>query len=137
MFKLVKSAFLTERLDIKNNHLKPAKFQLKPILRRSTGKINETTFFTTLTLAIESTEANPFPVDLHVDFKGIFEFKDIENEGEITSYLQTKAVELMYPYLRSMVSGLTVTAMLPPIILPIINIVEVFKKANQETAYIN
>ncbi len=136
MYKLVKSAFLTERLDIKNNHLKPAKFQLKPIIRRSTGKINNTTYFTLLSLTIETSEENPFPVNVHVDFKGIFEFQDIDNEADITVFLQTKAVELMYPYLRSMLSGLTVTAMLPPIILPIVDIVAVFKN-NTETAYIN
>ncbi len=134
--KLIKSGFVIERMELKNNHLKPAKFKLKPKLTRKTGKINETTFFTELSLAIESNEEDRFPVDIHIDFKGIFEFADIVNQEDVQKFLEVKAVEIMYPYLRSMASNLTSAALMPPLVLPIMDPSLIFKQ-KLETTYIN
>lgn len=44
MYKLVRTTFVTEKLEFKNNHLKPGNFKLKPTLSRRTGKINQNVF---------------------------------------------------------------------------------------------
>ncbi len=136
MYKLVRTTFVTEKLEFKNNHLKPGNFKLKPTLSRRTGKINQNVFFTTLILSVENNELYPFPVDLLVEFRGIFEFKDIDNESEIMEFLKIEAVNIMFPYLRSITTNLTTTAMMPPIVLPIVDVKKLFKN-NNDSVYIN
>ena len=136
MFKLVKSSFGTDHLEMKKNNIKPGKFKLRPILSRQTGKINDTTYFTLLKLVVESNEEYPFPVNLTIDFRGVFVFKDIDNDAEVLEFLKTEAVRIMFPYLRSITTNLTTTAMLPPIILPIVDPTKLFKE-DDKAIYIN
>ncbi len=136
MYKLVRTTFVTEKLEFKNNHLKPGNFKLKPTLSRRTGKINQNLFFTTLILSVKNSELYPFPVDLFVEFRGIFEFKDIENESEIMEFLKIEAVNIMFPYLRSITTNLTTTALMPPIVLPIVDAKKLFKN-DTDSVYIN
>ena len=87
-------------------------------------------------LLIENTEAQPFPVNISVDFRGIFEFKDITDESQVFDFLRIDAVNILYPYLSSTVTNLSINAMMPPLILPIIDAAKLFKN-NKETTYIN
>jgi len=137
MYKLVRTTFVTEKLEFKNNHLKPGNFKLKPTLSRRTGKINETHYYTSLILNVTSSEQFPFPVNLYVEFRAIFEFKDISSELEVTEFLKEDAVRIMFPYLRSITTNLTTSAMMPPIVLPIVDVKKLFKDADQDFAYIN
>lgn len=136
MYKLIKTSFTTKELKIKNNNIKPGKFKLNPQITRKTGKIKQNIYYTALILKVKSTETSQFPVDLYVDFRGLFEFENIENEENITEFLKFQAVDIMYPYLRSIITNLTTTAMLPPIILPIIDTSKLFNN-DRKTTYIN
>ena len=136
MYKLVKSTFTTNQLKIVNNNLSPGNFELKPLIKRQVGKIKEGLYFTALILSIESTEEQRFPVDMLVDFRGIFEFGNIDDEKNIYEFLKLQAVHIMFPYLRSIVTNLSVTAMMPPIVLPIVDVSNLFKN-NEEITYIN
>ena len=133
MYQLTKTSFVTDELTIKNNKIRNGNFKLLPELKRETGKLNENVYFTRLILDIKSTQLNPFPVDVHIKFLGIFEFKDIDNEGNIFAFLKIRAVEIMYPYLRSMLSNLSVTAMLPPIMLPVVDVTKIFPERDTGT----
>jgi len=136
MYKIVKTTFVTDRLELKNNHIKGRNFKLKPKITRKTGKIKDDIFFCNLILEVASSEQEPFPIDILIDFKGIFQFNPGDNEDEISEFLKTEAVQLLFPYLRSTVTNLTTTAMLPPIILPIVDINKLFPD-NRETIYVN
>jgi preprotein translocase subunit SecB len=136
MYHIVKTSFQTDALEIKNNHLRGKNFKLQPKISRKTGKIRENVFFTGLTLEVKSTDEQPFPIDVFIDFKGIFQFKADDNHDDILNFLKTEAVQIMFPYLRNILTSLTTTAMLPPIILPIIDVTKLFPD-NRETAYVN
>lgn len=136
MFKLVKTTFTTNELSIKKNNIKPGNFKLTPMLTRKVGKIKENVYFTALILIIKNDAEHPFPVDISVDFRGIFQFTDIDNEADIQAFLKLEAVKIMYPYLRTMITSLTTTAMMPPIVLPVIDINNLFRD-NQDNIYIN
>jgi len=136
MYKILKTSFVTDRLELKNNHIKGRNFKLKPKITRKTGKIKDDVFFCNLILEVTSSEQEPFPINLLIDFKGIFQFNPGDNESEIDEFLKTEAVQLLFPYLRSTVTNLTTTAMLPPIILPIVDINKLFPD-NRETIYVN
>lgn len=136
MYKLSRFSFTTDKLEIKNNHLKPGDFKLNPSITRKTGKINDKTFFTALVLSIKSDDDKRFPIDVFVDFRGIFEFSEFDDEESVMTFLKTEAVQIMFPYLRTIVSNLTTSAMLPPIILPIADISKMFKD-DKEAVYIS
>ena len=136
MYKLAKTSFIVHELKITKNNLKPGNYELKPYITRQIGKLKEDVYFTKLYLSIENTAAQPFPVNITVDFRGIFEFKDIIDESRVFDFLKIQAVQIMYPYLNSTVTNLSINAMMPPIVLPIIDAANLFKN-NQETTYIN
>jgi len=136
MYKIVKTNFTTDKLEIKNNHVKGRNFKFKPKITRKTGKIKDDVYFCNLILDVTSTNEQPFPIDMYIDFKGIFQFRPGDNEEDIQEFLKTEAVSILFPYLRTMVTNLTTTAMMPPIILPIADITKLFPD-NRETVYVN
>ena len=56
----------------------------------------------------------------------VFEATDFE----INTFLNIKAIDIMFPYLRAAVSGVTASAMLPPVMLPIIPADKLFAQDN-------
>lgn len=136
MYKILKTSFSTDRLELKNNHLKGRQFKFKPKITRKTGKIKDDLFFCNLILEVHSDNEQQFPIDMVIDFKGVFQFRPGDNESEIQEFLKTGAVQILFPYLRTMVTNLTTTAMLPPIILPITDLTKFFPD-NRESFYIN
>ncbi|QLY39882.1 hypothetical protein HF295_03005 [Hujiaoplasma nucleasis] len=136
MYQVIKTTFATDRLEIKNNHIQGKNFKLQPKISRKTGKVRDNVYFTALILEVTSTTEQPFPIDMFIDFRGIFEFKAGDDENEILNFLKNEAVQMMFPYLRTTMTNLTTTAMLPPIILPIIDVAKLFPD-NRETAYVN
>ena len=86
MYKLAKTSFLVNELKISKNNLTPGNYQLKPYITRQIGKLKDGVYFTKLLLSIENSTDSPFPVNVTVDFRGIFEFKDIlefKNSSEV------------------------------------------------------
>ncbi len=65
-------------------------------------------------------EEKPFHLEVHMT--GIFEFQT-ELEGEkLNSILRQQAINILFPYLRALISNITGNTGLPPIILPLINV---------------
>lgn len=76
------------------------------------------------------------PYELSVSIKGFFDYKIAEitaNEStEFSELLTTNAIAILYPYLRSLVTDLTMKANeFPPYILPVMNFVEVLKSEDK------
>ncbi|MFA7075946.1 MAG: protein-export chaperone SecB [Candidatus Izemoplasmatales bacterium] len=136
MYKLTKTSFIVHELRISKNNVSPGNYKLVPYISRQIGKVKEDVYFTKLYLSIENTDSQPFPVNIIVDFRGVFEFKEIIDENKVFDFLRIQAVQIMYPYLSSIVTNLSINAMLPPIVLPIVDTTNLFKN-NQETTYIN
>ncbi|QWB99472.1 protein-export chaperone SecB [Mycoplasmatota bacterium] len=136
MYHIVKTSFTTEKLEIKNNHIRGKNFKLKPKISRKTGKIKNNVFYSSLILQVTSTSEEPFPIDINIDFKGLFEFSPDDDQEDILYFLKTEAVKILFPYLRTMLTSLTTIAMLPPIILPILDVSKLFPD-DRETAYVN
>ena len=65
-------------------------------------------------------EEKPFHLEVHMT--GIFEFQtELEGE-ELNSILRQQAINILFPYLRALISNITGNTGLPPIILPLINV---------------
>ncbi len=65
-------------------------------------------------------EEKPFHLEVHMT--GIFEFQtELEGE-ELNNILRQQAINILFPYLRALISNITGNTGLPPIILPLINV---------------
>jgi len=137
MIKVMKMMMVTDKVELINNHLPIGKFKVDHIIRRDTGRINEKAFFTQLTLEIKDKPDLKYPINLHLSIKGIFEFDNQDNLQEITNFLKYQGVNLIYPYLRSMVTNLTINAMMTPIILPIVDAFQMFKEDTNVSSFVN
>ncbi len=62
------------------------------------------------------------PFHLEVQMTGVFEFQtELEGE-ELNNILRQQAINILFPYLRALISNITGNTGLPPIILPLINV---------------
>ncbi len=137
MIKVIKMMLVTDKVELTNNHLPMGKFKVDHVIRRDIGRINEKAYFTQLTLEIKDKPDLKYPINMHVAIKGIFEFEQNDNINEINQFLKYQGVNLIYPYLRSMVTNLTINAMMAPIILPIIDATQMFKEESDVSSFVN
>ena len=101
-------------------------FKLDPSLTREIGKIDENKYFTKLMLEFSNTDDNPFPMDLYIEIKAVFELENISKNDNIEDFLKKPGVHILYPYLRSAVTNITTTALVPAIVLPVVNSFNLF-----------
>lgn len=112
---------MVNEASIKNNNLPVGEFKLNPQIQKKIGKANspENAYIVEVRAEIHNTPDNPFPIDLIASLSGIFNIEG-DNEEEINNFLQIQGFQIVFPYLRSLVSNMTANAMMPPIFLPIV-----------------
>ena len=112
--------YRVNELDFKfNEAVKPnSSFQIKPKIECKVAK-KEETLFVNLTLKINEDISSPVPFDLKVMLAGTFKTGDGAPLDTIDQKTQVGEVfSVLYPYLRSIVSSLTVNCNIPAYILP-------------------
>ncbi len=62
------------------------------------------------------------PFHLEVQMTGFFEFKTEFQSEELNNILRHQGINILFPYLRALISNITGNTGLPPIILPLINV---------------
>lgn len=122
---LLNMQLITNEISIRNNQLPPGEFKFNPTFTRNISRIDETHAATELRMDAVNTEDNPFPVDITVSISGVFDISALE-EKDVEFFLKYQAVQILFPYVRNAVSSLTSTALMPPIILPVINAQQLF-----------
>lgn len=132
MEALANITIITDEIYLKNNNLVQGEFKINQKLKRRTGVLDDGKHYTELTIEIFNTAENPFPVDLRIQMTCVFESfnRPIENLDE---YLKIQGTQILFPYLRTMVSNVTATAMMYPIILPLVDVKTLFPEGKQET----
>ncbi|MBQ6013020.1 MAG: protein-export chaperone SecB [Spirochaetales bacterium] len=125
MESLVNFQLITNEISVKNNNLPAGSFTLSPKISRSINKHDERHYSVQLVLDVSNTSEAPFPVNIKVDLIGLFEIEKMPEEG-INDFLRYQAVQIMFPYIRSMVSAVTATANMVPVVLPIIDVRNLF-----------
>ena len=125
MQPLVNMKLLTNEISIKNNHLPEGKFNLTPMITRNINVIDDTHSAVELILEIINSEDNPFPVNIRVSLTGIFDISGLPTET-VDNFLKVQAVQILYPYIRTMVTSITSSSLMPPIILPVIDVKNLF-----------
>lgn len=123
---LANMQIVTNQISIKNNQMSDGQFECHPVFTRHTGRVDEKTAYTQLIVDIKNSEEHPFPVDIYVDVTGVFELTGLP-ENQVDQFLKEQAVQIIFPYLRNMISSVMSTALMPPLILPIIDVRKVFQ----------
>lgn len=113
---------ITNEISLSNHNLLDGQFHVKPYITKKTGKIvnKDNQYGLEMQVVFKDEPENKFPIDLKVRITGIFEIEGGSIE-EINDFLNLQGVQMVFPYLRTMVSNVTASALMPPIMLPIIN----------------
>ena len=117
---------MTNEISLKNNNLQDGTFQFAPTFTRTIWK--EGGFgCTRLVTIIKNTEEKPFPIDITVDVTARINLAEVPEE-KVDQFLEINAVQILLPYVRTMITNTTTSALMAPIILPILDPQELFKE---------
>lgn len=84
----------------------------------------------TLTSSIKSSNEE---IELSVSLAGFFTCQ-CDNPSIKKGLINDNTIAILFPYLRSQISLITTQPDLPPIVLPTVNVVELFKKQVEDNA---
>lgn len=123
---------VANEMSFKNHELLAGDYTAKPLITRKTGKLNnkDNNYGVEMSVIFKDQKDSRFPVDLCVTITGIFDIEN-GNEKEIRDFLKIQGVQMVYPYLRAMVSNIFTAALLPPVVLPIIDAYK-FKEGKEQ-----
>lgn len=115
----------TEELAYKLNKVQIApnqRLDIKPQFARQVRKPNDNRkiVFVALSVKIESTESEPKPFDITAGIVGVFELEKEDYTAQEERSFVIDATQILYPYLRSAVAGLTAQSYIAPLNLPVI-----------------
>lgn len=104
------------------------KFALHPKYKRELTELGENKYKYFLSVSIMPTEDDPAPFELYVAVVGHFALHEDEEDpidDKIKeTILKRNTAAILFPFLRSIVSTLTVNANIPALILPVLNFSE-------------
>ena len=116
-----------DEISFKNNNIASGTFNVSPAITRSTGVNESGKYNTKVVVEILNSSDTPFPVDIRVSMTGLFDLNDIPEDKRI-DFLSYTGFDVIYPYIRSTITSLSTNAMLPPIIIPIVDAHQVFQE---------
>ena len=130
----VNSVLTLENYVVKNMAFKlNASFQsqgdeieLHPEFKRIIHKIDADT--AAIDLIFRITEASDAPFMMDICIEGVFSLPDWDKE-ESRDLMISNTTAILFPYLRSLITMITTNANIPPYTLPVMNINELFAKA--------
>lgn len=131
MESLVDYTLITNEIRLVNHHIEGDRFVIDPQLRREIKRIDESKSAVTYFLEICNTPEKPFPIDLYVSITGIFDVSRIEKES-IDDFLHVQTCQILFPQIRTIVANLTASALMPPILLPVVDARKLFSSENKE-----
>lgn len=124
--KIKNVAISVEKFSFQHNHLEEGNYPFNPKLARETGELGNNKYFTKLLLKTNGSQDKDFPIDIDLEITAIFTLDDVQEKDNIKQFLSLQGVHILYPYLRSTVSSITTTAMVNPIVLPVVNALTLF-----------
>lgn len=125
--KIVNSTMKLEKISLRNYDIR-GDFKLLPKYFKEIREINPSEYEVKIILEIHNTKTNPFPMDIDLSFIGIFQFDVIDDANELDKFLNIGATQILFPYVRSIVSTITGASLMQPLMLPIIDVRSIVNK---------
>lgn len=122
---LANMQIVTNEVSVKNNNLPVGDFSICPQFSREIGRTEDGVYFTELSISLKNTEEVPFPFDIFISITGYFDFGEAD-QTDIDNFMKEKTVHILFPYLRTILSTVTSSAMIPPVVLPIMDVSTLF-----------
>jgi preprotein translocase subunit SecB len=105
-------------------------FKITPSFRRDIKRIDEDNIVLTLSFKIERDESES-PFEIFASLCGHFQIEQWESTAELKKLALNNTTAILFPYLRALVSSITMNANIPPYIIPVFNIVDLFEQEKQ------
>lgn len=99
---------------------------LSPRIERRVTKVDDDNAVVSLSISIEPSDKVPFGLNIVVN--GSFKLEKWEETEEKKLVMLENAPTILFPYLRQAASDITMMANIPPYILPIVNVPNLFRK---------
>jgi preprotein translocase subunit SecB len=120
--KINHTSIRAKNIYLHDHDLKGQNFKINPNYYKRITKQENNSFKLELFIEIKNTKDNPFPIDLTLDFETIFSFTDYESNEEINNFLNINAIQMIFPFMRSAINSIVSSALMPPLVLPIIDV---------------
>lgn len=127
--QIISSTIKTEKVLLRNYHLSSEKYKVNPILQKQIIKEANNDYSLYLSLSLINSKESPFPLDLIVIFSFRIKFGNVKNDEQLINFLNTDTIKVGLPYMRTLITSLTEAALMKPLILPSINVLD-FKDSN-------
>lgn len=118
--RVLNTVIKSKRVSIVNNNL-TGNFQLFPIFTKQLEKVDQHSYEITLTFSVNSTSEKPFPLDVSISMSGLFTFEENTPEVEMENFMNLPAVQIVFPHLRALVSSITASCYVQPLLLPLVD----------------
>lgn len=102
-----------------------SEFNLSPEFKKSTTEIDEKNYIVELSVSFAPSDGAPLPFIVDVAIRGHF-FVESEDKALKDALISDNTVAIMFPYLRMLVSSLTNMGNITPVLLPVINLSQMF-----------
>ena len=114
------------KLELQNKFISGT-FKLNHQIKRQTGKLADRIYFYELQFEVKDQADTVYPINISVYVRATIEFQLGESVEDMEHFIRHDAVDILYPYLRSTVSHLTTLAMIPPVVIPVVDTKLLFK----------
>ena len=131
MESLVDYSLITNEIKLVNHQVKGDTFKIAPQINRRIEKIDNSKSAVTYVLEIKDSPDNPFPLEILVSITGIFDISKLEKEA-IDDFLEVQTCQILFPHIRAIVANLTSTALMQPILLPVVDARQLFAGKTKE-----
>ncbi len=110
----------TKKLEFINNAKEGINYELKPKVTKKIIVKDDSIYELHLFFKVNSDSGVNAPFEMDLDVVGLFKLENGDQNG-INTFMNTNAVSIVFPYLRSIISNVMSSMMLPPILLPIVD----------------
>ena len=116
------TTFLVERIAFVNKD-KKGNFNFVPEISIAFNKLEENKWKSTIAVRVLDKDDHPFPFDLDVVVSLLTTFPNgYTSDFNLEEYLRFNSLNILYPYVRSVVTNITGAALINPMFLPIVDI---------------
>lgn len=117
-----KTTFVVKKIVFVNK-VKEGNFVLAPELGAAFNKLGDNKWETLINFRVLDKEEQPFPFDLDIVVALITEFpKKMPNDFDLKTYLKIDSIKVLFPYVRSIVTNITSSALVTPIFIPLVDV---------------
>lgn len=116
--KVLNTQIKLKKLNIANNNLK-GNFKMNPIYTKLIEKVEDNVYELTLNFSVLNSKDNPFPIDFNASVVGTFTFDSNSDEVKVERFMNLPAVQIIFPHLRAVVSSVTASSYMQPLLLPL------------------